>query len=105
MERDLEALSSEGSADAGYSSYDSLECAEEKKLDMYMPDDFLEALDQKEENGGRYHKINFHYDEVRDKYICLEGNELEQWGEHKREGKPSLILYRGESCRECAVTE
>jgi hypothetical protein len=65
----------------------------------------LEALDQREENGRRYHKSSFRYDEVRDTYICLEGNELEHWGEYKREGKPSLILYQGESCRECAVRE
>ncbi len=26
-------------------------------------------------------------------------------GKQKREGKPSLLLYRGESCRECAVKE
>jgi hypothetical protein len=48
VERNLGALPSEGSADAGYSSYDSLEFTEEKKLDTYMPDNFLEALDQEE---------------------------------------------------------
>jgi len=105
VERNLGALPREGSADAGYSSYDNLEFAEEKKLDMYMPDNFLEALDQKEENERRYHKSNFRYDEVRDTYICPEGNKLKRWGEHKHEGKLPLILYRGESCRECAVRE
>jgi len=105
VERNLGALPREGSADAGYSSYDNLEFAEEKELDMYMPDNFLEALDQKEENKRRYHKSNFRYDEVRDTYICPEGNKLKRWGEHKREGKPPLILYRGESCRKCAVRE
>jgi len=70
-----------------------------------MPDNFLESLDEKEENEKRYHKSNFRYDEVRDTYICPEGKELKRWAEQKREGKPSLLLYRGESCRECAVKE
>jgi hypothetical protein len=70
-----------------------------------MPDNFLESLDEKEENEKKYHKSNFRYDEVRDTYICPEGKELKRWAEQKREGKPSLFLYRGESCRECAVKE
>jgi len=70
-----------------------------------MPDNFLESLDEKEESEKRYHKSNFRCDEVRDTYICPEGKELKRWAEQKREGKPSLLLYRGESCRECAVKE
>jgi len=105
VERNLEALPKEGSADAGYSSYDNLEFAEAKGLDVYMPDNFLEVLDEKEESEKRYHKSNFCYDEVRDTCICPEGKELKRWAEQKREGKPPLLLYRGESCRECAVRE
>jgi transposase len=105
VERNLGALPDKGTADAGYSSYDNLEYAEGKKLDMYMPDNFLEALDEKEEGEKRYHKSNFRYDEARDTYICPEGKELKRWAEQKREGKPPLILYGGESCRECAVKE
>jgi len=105
VERNLGALPKEGSADAGYSSYDNLEYAEVKGLDIYMPDNFLESLDKKEENEKRYHKSNFLYGEMRDTYICPEGKELKRWAEQKREGKPSLLLYRGESCRECAVKE
>jgi len=105
VERNLGALPREGSADSGYSSYDNLEFAERKKLDMYMPDNFLEALDEKEEGEKRYHKSNFRYDEARDTYICPEGMELKRWVEQKREGKPSLVLYRGEFCKHCAVRE
>jgi len=105
VERNLGILPKEGSADAGYSSYDNLKYAEVKGLDIYMPDNFLESLDEKEENEKRYHKSNFRYDEVRDTYICPEGKELKRCAEQKREGKPSLLLYRGESCRECAVKE
>jgi transposase len=103
VERNLGALPEKGTADAGYSSYDNLEYAEGKKLDMYMPDNFLEALDEKEEGEKRYHKSNFGYDGARDTYICPEGKELKRWAEQKREGKPPLIVYRGESCRECPV--
>jgi transposase len=105
VERNLGNLPKESSADAGYSSYDDLEYAEGKNLDAYMPDNFLEALDEKEEGEKRYHKSNFEYDEGTDAYICLEGKELKRWAEQKREGKPPLILYRGESCRECSVRE
>ena len=76
-----------------------------KGLDIYMPDNFLEALDEKEEGEKRYHKSNFQYDEGRDVYVCPEGKDLKRWAEQKREGKPSLVLYRGESCRECPVRE
>jgi len=105
VERNLGSLPKEGSADAGYSSYDNLEYAEVKGLDVYMPDNFLEVLDKKEEGEKRYHKSNFRYDEARDTYICPEGKKLKRWAEQKREGKPPLILYRGESCKECAVRE
>jgi len=105
VERNLGALPDKGTTDAGYSSYDNLEYAEVKGLDLYMPDNFLEALDEKEEGEKRYHKSNFEYDEGRDTYICPQGKELKRWAEQKREGKPPLILYRGESCRECPVRE
>jgi len=105
VERNLGALPDKGTADAGYSSYDNLEYAEGKGLDLYMPDNFLEALDEKEEGEQRYHKSNFRYDEATDTYICPEGKELKRWAEQKREGKPSLIVYRGESCRECSAKE
>jgi hypothetical protein len=72
---------------------------------MYMPDNFLEALDEKEEGEKRYHKSNFHYDEVRDAYICPEGKELKRWAGEMREGKTPLLVYRGESCSECPVME
>lgn len=103
VERNLGGLPEQGSADAGYSSYDNLELADKKKLDMYMPDNFLEALDGKEESEKRYNKGNFRYDEERDVYICPEGHELKRWQEQKREGKTPLILHRGEACKECAV--
>lgn len=103
VERNLGALPKESSADSGYSSYDNLEFAEAKGLDAYMPDNFLEALEEKEEGEKRYHKSNFHYNEVRDSYVCPEGKVLKRWVEQKREGKLPLLVYRRESCKQCAV--
>ena len=74
-------------------------------LDTYMPDNFLDSLDEKEEGEKLYHKSNFRYDEARDTYVCPEGRDLIQPAEQKREGKVPLLLYRGESCQECAVRE
>ena len=80
VERNLGCLLKEGSADAGYSSYDSLEYFELKGLDIYyMSDHFLECLDEKEEDEKSHHKSNFRYDEGRDIYICSEGKELKRW--------------------------
>ena len=93
------------SVDAGYSSYDNLEYADQKGLDLYLPDNFLKALDAKEEGAKRYHKSNFRYDEARDIYVCPPGKELSRWTEQKRDGKPPLVVYRGESCGECPVKE
>lgn len=105
VERNPGALPDKGSADAGYSSYDNLEYAEGKGLDLYMPDNFPEALDEKEECEKRHHKSNFHYDEAKDTCICPEGKALKRWAEQKRDGKTPLIVYRGESCRQCWVRE
>jgi transposase len=103
VEQNLGALPKEASADAGYSSYENLEYAQQKGLDAYMPDDFFEALDKKEQAEKRYHKSNFRYNQSRDVYICPEGRNLRRFQELKRQDKPPLIIYRGESCRRCAV--
>ena len=103
VEQNLGTLPEEASADAGYSSYENLEYAQQKGLDTYIPDDFFEALDKKDEAEKRYHKSNFRYDQTRDVYICPEGKNLRRYQEMKRQGKPPFIIYRGESCRGCAV--
>jgi transposase len=103
VEQNLGTLPEEASADAGYSSYENLEYAQQKGMNAYMPDDFFEALDKKEQAEKRYHKSNFRYDQTRDVYICPEGKNLRRYQEMKRQGKPPFIIYRGESCRGCAV--
>ena len=47
-------------------------------MNVYMPDNFVESLDEKEESEERYRKGNFLYDEVRDTYICPEGKQLKR---------------------------
>jgi transposase len=105
VEQNLGALPKEASADAGYSSYENLEYAQQKGLDAYIPDDFFLALEKKDQAEKRYHKSNFQYDQTRDVYICPEGRNLRRYQELKRQGKPPFVIYRGESCRGCAVKE
>jgi hypothetical protein len=47
LKRNLGALPDKGTTTAGCSSYDNLEFAEWKKPNMYMPDNFPEALNEK----------------------------------------------------------
>jgi transposase len=105
VEQNLGFLPKEASADAGYSSYENLEYAQQKGLDAYIPDDFFLALEKKDQSEKRYHKCNFQYDQIRDIYICPEGKNLKRYQEMKRLGKPPFIIYRGESCKGCAVKE
>lgn len=49
VEQNLGSLPQEASADAGYSSYENLEYAQQKELDSYIPDDFVVSLEKKDE--------------------------------------------------------
>jgi transposase len=105
VEQNLGSLPKEASADAGYSSYENLEYAQRKGLDTYMPDDFFAALEKRDQSEKRYHKCNFQYDQARNVYICPEGKSLKRYQEMQRRGKPPFVIYRGESCKGCAVKE
>jgi transposase len=105
VEQNLGQLPDQGSADAGYSSYDNLEYAANKGLDLYMPDNFLESLEKQSPEEKRYDKSQFEYDEKQDVYRCPEGKELSFYSEGKREGKEPLRIYRGEECGSCVVRE
>jgi len=105
VEQNLGTLPQEASADAGYSSYENLEYIQQRGLDAYIPDDFFVVLEKKGESEKRYHKSNFQYDEMRDVYICPEGQDLKRYQEMKRKGKPPFIVYRGKFCKGCAVRE
>jgi len=102
-ERNLGTLPKEASADAGYSSYENLEYVRQKRLDTYMPDDFIVALDQKDKFEKMYHKTNFRYDQVRDVYVCPEGRDLKRYQVMKRKGRVSFIVYRGKFCKGCTA--
>jgi len=101
VEKNMGRLPEEGSADAGYSSYDNLEYVDQKDLDMYMPDNFQEALDKKSEEEKRYDKSRFEYDKVNDLYWCPEGKVLSLYTKVPREGQEPMRLYRGEGCDSC----
>ena len=72
---------------------------------LYMPDNFLDALEKKSEEEKRYDKSRFQYDETNDRYLCPEGKELSFYSEAKREDKESLRIYRGEECGSCEVRQ
>jgi transposase len=103
VEKNLVELPREASADAGYSSYDNLEYVDNKDLDLYMPDNFLESLEKQTEEEKRYDKSQFQYDETNDRYLCPEGKELSFYSEVKRGEKEPLKIYRGEGCGDCEV--
>ena len=105
VEQNLRFLPKEASADAGYCSYENLEYAQQKGLDAYIPDDFFLALEKKDESEKRYHKSSFQYDQMKDVYVCPEGQNLKRYQEMKRKGKPPFIIYRGKFCKGCAVKE
>jgi len=105
VEKNLGDLPQEGSADAGYSSYDNLEYADKKGLDLYMPDNFLESLEKQSPEEKRYDKSQFEYDEKPDTYWCPVGKPLSFYSQGKREGKEPLRIYRGEECGSCVVRE
>jgi len=92
VEKNLGELPAEASADAGYSSYDNLEYVQEKRLDMYMQDNFLEALEKKSEEEERYHKSQFQYDEGNDIYWCPEGKKLSLYTEVLRDGEKHWVF-------------
>jgi transposase len=103
IEKNLGELPQEASADAGYSSYDNLEYVDQKGLNMYMPDNFLEALEKKSEEEKKYDKSRFEYDKVNDIYWCPEGKVLSLYTEVQREGQEPLSIYRGQGCGSCLV--
>jgi len=70
---------------------------------MYMPDDFLEALEKKSEEEKRYHKSQYHYDKGNDIYWCPERKKLSLYTEVLRDGEKPLGIYRGEECGSCLV--
>lgn len=103
VEENVGNLPTQGSADAGYSSYDNLEYVEEKKLDMFIPDNFLEALEKKTEEEKKYDKSRFEYDKVNDIYWCPEGKVLSLYTQVQRAGQEPMRIYRGQGCGSCLV--
>jgi len=99
VERNLGGSAKENSADAGYFSYGNLEYVAQRGLKVYMPDCVWDT--GAGAKVGKYGKSRFRYDGERDIYLCPEGKELKRWQERKREGKPPLVLYRGQACSSC----
>lgn len=95
-------------ADSGYSSYDNYEYLEERGKTGYVPDQYLNNIEQgKYKNEAyRYHEENFVYDKEKDIYLCPEGRELRPYKRrHTDKGvrKWRQVIYRGIGCSDCEV--
>ena len=99
-EETLSEAIEECSADAGYSSGENIKALEGRKIDAYIPDREYQAQ-QRGKSVGDFHKESFVYDEKRDCYICVEGEELYFSHLQKRDNKEPLRIYRGQNCHVC----
>ena len=91
----------ECSADSGYSSGENLKAMQDRKVDAYIPDREYQAQ-QRGKAVDDFHKDSFVYDEKRDCYICVEGQQLVFSHLQKRKDKEPLRIYRCRSCQACA---
>jgi transposase len=91
----------ECSADSGYSSGENLKAMQDREIDAYIPDREYQAQ-QRGKAVDDFHKDSFVYDEKRDCYICVEGQELVFSHLQKRKDKEPLLIYRCRSCKACA---
>lgn len=99
-EENLSATISECSADAGYSSGENLKALELRRIDAYIPDREYQAQ-QRGKQVDDFHKDSFAYDDQRDCYICVEGEELPFSHLQQRKNKEPLRIYRCRSCNAC----
>jgi transposase len=90
----------ECSADSGYSSGENLKAVAGREIDAYIPDREYQAR-QRGKPPGDFDKENFVYDQRRDCYICVEGEELHFSHLQKRKNKEPLRIYRGKNCHAC----
>jgi len=89
------------SADAGYSSGENLQATEQRKIDAYIPDREYQAQ-QRGKAVDDFHKGSFAYDDDRDCYVCIEGQDLPFSHLQKRKNKDPLRIYRGRNCTACS---
>ena len=88
----------ECSADSGYSSGENLKAMATRKIDAYIPDRDYQAR-QRGKPPGDFDKESFVYDQRRDCYICVEGEELHFSHLQKRKKNKPLRIYRGRTCQ------
>jgi transposase len=90
----------ECSADSGYSSAENLKAMATRGIDAYIPDRHHQSY-QRGKTPEDFDKENFVYDQRRDCYICVEGEELHFSHLQKRKDKEPLRIYRGRACQGC----
>jgi len=90
----------ECSADSGYSSGENIKAMFKREMDAYIPDREYQSW-QRGKPVGDFDKESFVYDQRRDCYICVEGEELHFSHLQKRKKKEPLRIYRGRACLAC----
>jgi transposase len=82
----------ECSADSGYSSGENLKAMTTRNIDAYIPDRDYQSY-QRGKTPGDFDKESFVYDQRRDCYICVEGEELHFSHLQKRKNKEPLRIF------------
>jgi transposase len=90
----------ECSADSGYSSGENLKAMATREINAFIPDRDYQCY-QRGKTAGDFDKESFVYDQRRDCYICVEGEELHFSHLQKRKNKEPLGIYRGSTCQGC----
>ena len=90
------------SLDCGYHTGPNLRYLEDKKLEGYVPNK-QQAAAAKGQDKGPYSKGEFRYDEVRDCFICPQGNSIPQGTEYMYRGRMRYVYYSSSVCKQCPV--
>lgn len=93
--------------DAGYGSEENYAFLEEYGVGNYLKYNTYHREKTKKHRDNRYHRDNFPYDEVTDRYRCPEGRELlfNRIGQQTTDNgyQQEMRIYEGIDCRGCPV--
>ncbi len=92
----------EVSIDNGYYKGENLRYADEKGLDLYVPDcGQAQEMNGKKMDENPYDKDNFKYDEENDEFLCPANEKLTFWHGFKDRKGVLKRIYRGTTCAGC----
>ena len=76
---------------------EKVKVVEQRQIDAYIPDREYQAQ-QRDKAVDNFHKDSFVYDDDRDCYVCVEGQDLPFSQLQKHKNKEPLRIYRGRNC-------